>query len=100
MRVDRSEKPGVTNLLEIQAAATGRAPEDVAAGYSQYGALKADTGEAVVELLAPIQARYAELLADPGELASLLAKGADKARAVASKTLARAYDAVGLLPAG
>ena len=39
-------------------------------------------------------------MADPGELASLLAKGADKARAVASKTLARAYDAVGLLPAG
>ena len=39
-------------------------------------------------------------MADPAELAALLAKGADKARAVASKTLARAYDAVGLLPAG
>jgi tryptophanyl-tRNA synthetase len=100
VRFDRDEKPGVTNLLEIQAAATGRSAEDIAAGYTQYGPLKADTGEAVVELLRPIQARYTELMADPGELAALLAKGADKARAVASKTLARAYDAVGLLPAG
>jgi tryptophanyl-tRNA synthetase len=100
VRFDRAEKPGVSNLLEIQAAATGRSPEEVAAGYSQYGPLKADTGEAVVELLRPIQARYRELLADRAELAALLAKGADKARAVASKTLARAYDAIGLLPAG
>jgi tryptophanyl-tRNA synthetase len=100
VRFDRAEKPGVSNLLEIQAAATGRSPEEIAAGYSQYGPLKTDTGEAVVELLRPIQARYRELLADRAELAALLAKGADKARAVASKTLARAYDAIGLLPAG
>jgi tryptophanyl-tRNA synthetase len=97
---DRETSPGVSNLLEIQAAATGRRPEEIAAGYSQYGPLKADTGEAVVELLRPVQARYRELMADPGELASLLAKGADKARAVASKTLQRAYSAIGLLPAG
>jgi tryptophanyl-tRNA synthetase len=100
VRFDRVEKPGVTNLLEIQAAATGRSAEELAAGYTQYGPLKADTGEAVVELLRPIQARYAELLDDPGELAALLAKGAGKAREVAAKTLARAYGAVGLLPAG
>jgi tryptophanyl-tRNA synthetase len=100
VRFDRVEKPGVTNLLEIQAAATGRSAEEIAAGYTQYGPLKADTGEAVVELLRPIQARYAELLDDPGELAALLAKGAGKAREVAAKTLARAYGAVGLLPAG
>ena len=90
----------MSNLLEIQSAATGRSPEDIADGYTQYGPLKADTGEAVVELLRPIQERYRELLADPAELARLLAKGADKARAVAAKTLARAYDAIGLLPAG
>ena len=90
----------MSNLLSILAAATGRSPDEVAAGYSQYGPLKADTAEAVVELLRPIQARYAELVADPAELAALLAMGADKARAVASKTLARAYDAIGLLPAG
>jgi tryptophanyl-tRNA synthetase len=100
VRFDRAEKPGVSNLLEIQAAATGRSPEEVAVGYSQYGPLKTDTGEAVVELLRPIQTRYHELLADRAELAALLARGADKARAVASKTLARAYNAIGLLPAG
>jgi tryptophanyl-tRNA synthetase len=97
---DRAAKPGVSNLLEIHSAATGRSPEDIAAGYTQYGPLKADTGEAVVELLRPIQERYRELMADQAELARLLAKGADKARAVAAKTLARAYDAIGLLPAG
>ena len=98
VRFDRAEKPGVSNLLEIQSAATGRSPEDIAAGYTQYGPLKADTGEAVVELLRPVQERYRELMADPAELARLLAKGADKARAVAAKTLARAYDAVGCSP--
>jgi len=97
---DRAGKPGVSNLLEIQSAATGRSADDIAAGYTQYGPLKADTGEAVVELLRPIQERYRELMADQAELARLLAKGADKARAVAAKTLARAYDAIGLLPAG
>ena len=97
---DRAAKPGVSNLLEIQSAATGRSAEDIAAGYTQYGPLKADTGEAIVELLRPIQERYRELMADQAELARLLAKGADKARAVAAKTLARAYDAIGLLPAG
>ena len=97
---DPERKAGVSNLLEIQAAATGRRPADIAAGYSQYGPLKADTGEAVVELLRPVQTRYHELMADPAELASLLSKGADKARAVASKTLERAYSAIGLLPAG
>ena len=100
VRFDRAEKPGVSNLLEIQAAATGRSPDEIATGYSQYGPLKTDTGEAVVELLRPIQTRYHELLDDRAELAALLTKGADKARAVASKTLARAYDAIGLLPAG
>ena len=98
VRYDRAGKPGVSNLLDIQAAATGRSTEDIAAGYSQYGPLKSDTGEAVVELLRPIQARYAELIADPAELGRLLRTGAEKARAVASKTLTRAYDAIGLLP--
>ena len=58
----------------------------------------ADAGDAVIELLAPIQRRYRELLDDPGELAALLRKGADKARAIASATLDRAYRAIGLLP--
>jgi tryptophanyl-tRNA synthetase len=99
VRYDRAAKPGVSNLLDIHAAATGRTPEQIAGDYSQYGALKVATGEAVIALLEPIQARYTELIADRGELASLLHKGAAKARSVASTTLARAYTNVGLLPA-
>ncbi|MFM2076644.1 MAG: tryptophanyl-tRNA synthetase [Actinomycetota bacterium] len=99
VRYDREAKPGVSNLLEILSACTGETPEILAGKYSQYGPLKADTGEAVVEMLRPIQTRYAELMADPGELQSLLRKGAGKARTVAAATLARAQSAIGLTPA-
>ena len=99
VRVDRANKPGVTNLLEILAACTGEPPETLATRYSQYGPLKADAGEAVVELLRPIQARYHELMGDRAELQALLRTGAGKARTVAAATLARAQAAVGLLPA-
>ena len=98
VRFDRATKPGVSNLLEILAACTGRTPDAVAADYSQYGPLKNDTGEAVVAVLTPIQERYRELLADRAELARLLRVGADKARAVASRTLERAYTNIGILP--
>jgi tryptophanyl-tRNA synthetase len=98
VRVDRDTKPGVTNLLEILGAATGDKPEVLAEKYSQYGPLKSDTGDAVVAMLEPIQARYSELMTDRGELASLLRKGSDRAGAVASATLRRAYDAIGFLP--
>ncbi len=97
VRFDRENKPGIANLLEIQAAVTGRSPDDIAADYSQYGPLKADTGEAVIELLRPIQTRYAELINDPGELSALLRTGADKARATAASTLHRAYQHIGFL---
>jgi tryptophanyl-tRNA synthetase len=96
---DVDAKPGVSSLLDVLAAATGRTPQEAAGGYSQYGPLKVDTGEAVVAMLEPIQARYRELIDDKGELARLLKIGADRARGVASATLQRAYDAVGLLPA-
>ena len=98
VRFDRANKPGVSNLVEILAACTGRTPADVAANYSQYGPLKNDAGEAVVELLTPIQHRYRELMGDRAELSRLLRVGADKARAVASRTLQRTYDNIGLLP--
>jgi len=100
VRFDRATKPGVSNLLEILAACTGRTPDAVAADYTQYGPLKNDTGEAVVAVLAPIQERYRELLADRAELSRLLRVGADKARAVASRTLERAYTNIGILPPG
>ena len=99
VRFDVEAKPGVSNLISILAAATGREPEAVADGYTQYGPLKADTADAVIELLRPIQDRYHELAADPAETTRLLAQGADKARAVASGVLGRARQNVGLLPA-
>ena len=97
VRFDRAEKPGVSNLIEILAACTSRTPQQVAGEYTQYGPLKADAGEAVVEILAPIQHRYHELMGDKAELSRLLRMGADKARAVASATLERTYSNIGLL---
>jgi tryptophanyl-tRNA synthetase len=98
VRYDPATKPGVSNLLELLAVTTGRSPEDVAAGYSQYGPLKADTAEAVVEYLRPLQARFQELEADPGAVREALAKGAVKAASVANVVLAEAQQAIGLLP--
>jgi len=97
VRYDVAAKPGVSNLLSILAAATGGDPVALAADYHQYGPLKTDTAEAVVELLTPIQARLEELEADPAETSRLLAIGADKAREIASGTLARAKSNIGLL---
>jgi tryptophanyl-tRNA synthetase len=97
VRFDRAEKPGVSNLIEILAACTSRTPQQVAGEYTQYGPLKADTGEAVVEILAPIQHRYHELMGDKAELSRLLRTGAEKARAVASATLERTYTNIGML---
>jgi tryptophanyl-tRNA synthetase len=98
VRFDRDTKPGVSNLLEILSACTGDTPQQLAERYSQYGPLKADTGEAVVELLRPIQSRYHDLIGDRGELSRLLRIGAGKAGEVAAATLDRAYTAIGLLP--
>jgi tryptophanyl-tRNA synthetase len=98
VRYDPATKPGVSNLLEILAALRDEKPENIAAQYTQYGPLKSDAADTVVEALRPIRGRATELLADRGELASLLHKGADRARAVASATLERAYTAVGLFP--
>jgi tryptophanyl-tRNA synthetase len=97
VRYDPVEKPGVSNLLTILAIATDRVPAEVAEGYSQYGPLKADAAAAVVEFLRPLQERFAELAADPGSVSAALAKGAEKARSVASATYERARDAIGLV---
>ncbi len=98
VRFDPAVKPGVSNLLEIVAVCTGSTPQELADKYTQYGPLKTDAGDAVIELLRPIQGRYNELMTDRGELASLLHKGADKAGDVAAATLDRAYSAIGFLP--
>ena len=95
---DRERKPGVSNLLEILAAATNESPASLATTYTQYGKLKQDTGEAVAEMLRPIQTRYHELMADPAELSNLLALGKERASKIAQATLARAHSAIGLYP--
>ena len=96
VRFDPATKPGVSNLLSILAAATDTTPEALEGQYQQYGPLKADTAEAVVARLAPIQARYREWTADEPALRALLVQGAEQAHAVASATLARAQQSLGL----
>jgi tryptophanyl-tRNA synthetase len=98
VRFDPEAKPGVSNLLAILAAATDSTPPELAGRYTQYGPLKADVAEAVVELLRPIQARYRELEADRDATDEILRKGAAKAAMVAGATLARAKTNIGLLP--
>jgi tryptophanyl-tRNA synthetase len=102
IRHDRVEKPGVSNLLEILSAATGRGVDELASEYDGqgYGRFKAAVAEAVVELLAPVRKRHAELTQDPGEVQRVLAEGADKARSMAAPTLEQAKRAMGLLPPG
>ena len=97
VRYDPAAKPGVSNLLSILGAATDRSPEEAALDYTMYGPLKSDTAEAVIELLRPVQARFAELEADPAETSRLLRTGADKAREIAAATLHRARTNLGLL---
>lgn len=98
VRFDRENKPGVSNLLEILGAATQSNPQTLASRYSQYGRLKEDAGAAVSAMLSPIAQRYKTLMSDRGELQRLLAKGAERASIVATATLARAHEAIGLLP--
>jgi tryptophanyl-tRNA synthetase len=98
-----SDKAGVTNLIDIMTVATGDTADAIEARYEDgrgYGDFKGDVAEAVIELLAPIQTRYAEIRGDAGELARLLAIGAEKARAASAPTLRTMYERMGfVLPA-
>ncbi|MFI6983585.1 tryptophan--tRNA ligase [Embleya sp. NPDC050154] len=100
VRFDETDKPGVSNLLTIHSALSGTsiaALEERFAGRG-YGDLKKEVAEVLVEFVTPFQERVRTYLDDPGELDVLLARGAEKARAVASETLAKTYDRVGFLP--
>lgn len=101
VRHDPEQKPGISNLIEIMAVATGETVESVEARYDStgYGQFKEDVAEAVVELLAPFQRRYEELRSDDAELMRLLAIGADKARASAEQTLTLMYERMGFVRA-
>ncbi|MDA2968649.1 MAG: tryptophan--tRNA ligase [Actinomycetota bacterium] len=94
---DRERKPGIANLLEILAAATNTTPQKAAENYTRYGDLKTASADAVIAMLAPIQARYKELLNDKPELMRLIHKGNHRAQAVASATLDRAQKSIGFL---
>jgi len=100
VRFDPAEKPGVSNLLSILGALSGRSVEALEADYDGrgYGDLKKDVTEVVIETATPYRERTLALLADPAELDRILAEGAERARDVASTTLARVYDRVGFLP--
>jgi tryptophanyl-tRNA synthetase len=96
---DAENKPGISNLLTIYAALTGRTIDDLLERYEGhgYGDLKKDLAEVVVEFVGPIQDRTRAYLDDPGYLDKVLAIGAEKARTVASVTLADAFGKVGFL---
>jgi tryptophanyl-tRNA synthetase len=100
VRYDPATKPGLSNLLELLAVATGGTPKEVAGAYDRYGDLKSDVADALIELLRPVRERREALAADPGAVPSLLATGAEKARTVASATYARSAEAIGLLTPG
>lgn len=101
IRFDPVGKPGISNLLTIQSTLTGKTIAELEAEYEgkMYGALKTDLAQIMVDFVTPFRTRTQEYLDDPETLDSILAKGAEKARAVAAETLASAFDKVGFLPA-
>ncbi|HWD96649.1 MAG TPA: tryptophan--tRNA ligase [Acidimicrobiales bacterium] len=97
VRFDWDKKPGVSNLLEIYASFSDETPEAVAARYSRYGELKKDLAALMIESLAPLRARYHELLTSPEDLYKIAARGAEKACEVAGPVYRRAAKAMGLV---
>ncbi|MBP3088688.1 tryptophan--tRNA ligase [Corynebacterium sp. sy017] len=96
---DKEKKPGVSNLLVIQAALTSRTVAELEAEYQGkgYGVLKTDTADALEAFVEPIKQRYDLYMGDRAELEATLARGAQRAREVAARTLADVYDRVGFL---
>ena len=100
IRVDRENKPGVTNLLDILSAVTGEGAQQIADRLSGkgYGALKDEVAEAVIAELAPVQARYSEILADKAYLEGVMQSGAERASRIAAKTMRKVHKKLGLAP--
>ena len=99
--VRADDKPGISNMVEILAIARGVTPDDVERSFEGlgYGDFKTAVGDEVAEWLAPVRERYAELRADEQALEAMLEAGAEKARAISSRTLADVRDAMGVGPA-
>jgi tryptophanyl-tRNA synthetase len=102
VRYDEEHKPGVSNLLTIFSALTVRSVPDLEAAYDGrgYGDLKKDLAETVMDLVTPFRTRTMELLEDRAELDAVIRAGAEKAGAVAERTLAEVYERVGFVRAG
>ena len=100
VRYDPAAKPGVSNLMSIYAACTGRSYAEIEAEFDGqgYGAFKPAVGDAVIETLRPIREETQRLLADKAYLEGVYRAGAERAGAVANKTLRKVYKKVGLLP--
>jgi len=96
---DEEAKPGVTNLLRIYSALSGKSVDDVTAEYrnSGYGRFKKDLGELVAETFSPIRERTEKILADDAALDKVLGEGAARARSVARETMAQVREQIGLL---
>jgi tryptophanyl-tRNA synthetase len=101
IRYDEAEKPGISNLLTIYSALTGQTIEELEKEYDGrgYGDLKKDLAELVVEFVTPFRDRTFELLEDKGRLDAILREGAERANAVAERTLQDVYDRVGFVRA-
>jgi len=97
---NESEKPGISNLLSIYSAITGRSVQSVERDYSGkgYGDFKKDVAEVVTETLRPIRQTALDYLQDEGALMAILRDGADRAESVATQTLSTVYESLGLLP--
>jgi len=96
------DKPGVTNLMSIYAASTGRSFEDIEREFEGrgYGEFKSAVGETVADMLAPIQTRFRELTADKDYIEKMYSQNAERAYKTARKTLSKVYRKVGFLPLG
>jgi len=95
-----ADKPGIGNMIEILAVVRGTSPEAVERDFEglRYGDFKTAVGDEVAEWLAPVRERYAELRPDEGALEDVLEAGAEKARAIASRTVADVREAMGVGP--
>ncbi len=96
------DKRGITNLIDILAAIRETAPEEIEREFSdsRYGDFKVAMADAVAGYLAPVRERYGELRPDEQALEAALAQGAERARAIASETLADVRAAMGIGPPG
>jgi tryptophanyl-tRNA synthetase len=100
VRFDPEAKPGVSNLLTIFGALTGKSIKELEAAYAGkgYGAFKTDVADAVLSFVTPVQERVRGYLDDTTALDDVLAEGAQRAREVAAATMELVRDRVGFLP--